>query len=373
MAEQFGTDPWPPVPQEGREAFVPLSSARSTAAGALQQAQRTWLPVLTLYLLAPLIAEMLTGSTPPLMWNNVGGIILTTGLYGSGAVLVRELARRRGLSWSRLALLGAAYGVLEEGMAYQSWFNPHWVNPPDAARLFKVNWTFALIFTTIHVTLSIMSSVIIAETLFPQQAKRPWLGRKGFVGLTLWLGAVASWLFFTYGFLLFRGKGYDHPPVTYVIAPLIFVVFLWLGLRRRTASAPAQAGSGDPLRPAPRLWTLRLAAFGAAFVVLANLLFVRNLIPIALLPIGMVAGVDLVGVLLVRQWAKRSGWGAQHRLALVSGVMGVFIVAAPIFEFVLRVNHYQGLTLVNLCALGGLIWLAWLVKRQGNRVAQPSL
>src|SRR5260370_33026015 len=98
MAEQFGTDPWPPVPQEGREAFVPLSAARSTAAGALQQAQRTWLPVLTLYLLAPLIAEMSTGSTPPLMCNTVGGSILTTGLYGSVAVMVRGHARQRVLS-----------------------------------------------------------------------------------------------------------------------------------------------------------------------------------------------------------------------------------------------------------------------------------
>src|SRR5258708_4112593 len=139
MAEQFGTDPWPPVPQEGREAFVPLSSARSTAAGALQQAQRTWLPVLTLCLLAPLIAEMSTGSTPPLMWNNVGGIILTTGLYGSGALLARELIRRRGLGWSSLALLGAAYGVLEEGLAFQSWFNPTWAGSSDASRFLEAN------------------------------------------------------------------------------------------------------------------------------------------------------------------------------------------------------------------------------------------
>ena len=81
---------------------------------------------------------MLAGSTPPLMWNNVGGVILTTGLYGSGALLARELIRRRGLGWSNLALLGAAYGVLEEGLALQSWFNPTWANPPDAARFLGV-------------------------------------------------------------------------------------------------------------------------------------------------------------------------------------------------------------------------------------------
>jgi hypothetical protein len=111
--------------------------------------QRTWPAVLTLYFLAPFIAEMLTGSTPPLMWNNIGGAILTIGLYGSGALLARELVRRRGLGWGNLALLGVAYGVLEEGMAYQSWFNPTWANPPDRLRFFEVNWTLALAFTTI--------------------------------------------------------------------------------------------------------------------------------------------------------------------------------------------------------------------------------
>lgn len=109
------------------------------------------------YLLSPFIAEMLTGSSPPLRWNNLGGIILTSGLYCSGAILVRELVRRRGLSWGNLALLGAAYGVLEEGVSFQSWFNPTWSPPADRLSFFEVNWTFALAFTTIHVTLSILT------------------------------------------------------------------------------------------------------------------------------------------------------------------------------------------------------------------------
>ncbi len=366
MAEQFGTDPWPPVPQEGREASVLLSSARSTAAGALQQAQRTWLPVLTLYLLAPLIAEMLTGSTPPLMWNNVGGIILTTGLYGSGALLARELIRRRGLGWSSLALLGAAYGVLEEGLAFQSWFNPTWANPPDAARFLGVNWTLAVIFTTIHVALSVMSSVVVTEALFPQQADRPWLGRKEVVGFTLWLVVITVWYVVSYGFLLYRGKGYDHPPLSYGMALVLFALLLWLGLRRRKASASSPTGPRAVLRPAPRLWILRLAGFAAAFAVLVNLFILRTIIPVPLIPIGIVAGVDLVSVLVVRRWSKRPGWDMRHRLALASGVMGFFIVFSPLFEFVIPHRpdlHMTGLTLVNLVALIGLIWLARRVAR----------
>jgi hypothetical protein len=315
--------------------------------------------VLALYFLSPFIAEMLTGSAPPLMWNNVLGVILLTGLYGPGTVLARELVRRRRLGWSSLALLGAAYGVLEEGMLYQSWFNPKWVGG-DAARFLQVNWTFALIFTTIHVTLSILSSIVIAEAFFPKLAEQPWLIRKGFVGFTLWLGVVASWTFFSYGFVVFRGKGYDHPPLSYVLAPLLFVLFLWFGLRRRKAPATTSTGSRDTVRPAPRLWTLRLAAFAAAFAVLVNLFLLSAIIPVRLIPIAIVAGVDLVSIVVVLQWSKRPGWGMRHRLALASGAMGFFIVFAPIQEFVIPDHdaHKAGLTLVNLLALGGLIWLA---------------
>lgn len=135
--------------------------------------QRTWPAVLALYLLSPFISEMLTGSTAPLRWNNIVGAILLTGLYGSGAILARELVRRRGLGWGNLALLGIAYGVLETGIGEQSWFNPTWTPPPDRLRFFEVNWTFALALTTILVTLAILSSTILAEAFSPNWLTDP--------------------------------------------------------------------------------------------------------------------------------------------------------------------------------------------------------
>jgi hypothetical protein len=185
--------------------------------------------VLALYLLAPLIAELLTGSTPPRAWNNVGGVLLTLGLYGSGALLAREIVRRRGLDWGNLLMLGIAYSALEEGVAFRSWFNPRWVNLTDAARLFEVNWTLVAAFTTIHMVLSITVSVVIAEAIFPSLANCPWLGRKGVVAIAAWLSAVVLVLTFSYGFVLCRDKGYDHPPASYAIAPAFFSLFLVLG------------------------------------------------------------------------------------------------------------------------------------------------
>ena len=70
MQEQFGTNPWPTSPAEP-SGFSPSSLLATPAAEPSLRPQRTWPAVLTLYFLAPIIAEMLTGGTPPLMWNNI--------------------------------------------------------------------------------------------------------------------------------------------------------------------------------------------------------------------------------------------------------------------------------------------------------------
>ena len=69
---------------------------------------RRYGPVFVLFALAPLVAELLFGATPV---SRIGGLLPESLLYGGGAVLIRELARRRGGGWGRIALLGAAYAI----------------------------------------------------------------------------------------------------------------------------------------------------------------------------------------------------------------------------------------------------------------------
>lgn len=68
-------------------------------------------PVVVLLVLAPFLAEVLSTSTPPLdllvPWN----LVLLASLYGCGALLCREVARRHRLGLPGLVLLAAAYGV----------------------------------------------------------------------------------------------------------------------------------------------------------------------------------------------------------------------------------------------------------------------
>jgi len=76
-----------------------------------------------LFLLAPLVGEYLLGNQPvsALPW-----LLLLAPMYGGGALLVRETARRTGRGWAAMVLLGAAYALIEEGPIDQMLWNPHY-------------------------------------------------------------------------------------------------------------------------------------------------------------------------------------------------------------------------------------------------------
>jgi len=67
-----------------------------------------------------LIGEGLSGSTPPLAFLNPAVTLLLACLYGSGALLVRDYARRWQKGWRSILILGAAYGIIEEGIMVRS-------------------------------------------------------------------------------------------------------------------------------------------------------------------------------------------------------------------------------------------------------------
>ena len=86
-------------------------------------------PALVLLLLSPGIPEYLSGSSrlnalvvnPPWFFLQLG---LNLGLYVPGVLLIREAAVRWQKGWGSVLLLGAAYGILEEGVALSTMFNP---------------------------------------------------------------------------------------------------------------------------------------------------------------------------------------------------------------------------------------------------------
>ena len=170
---------------------------------------RPRLPVLALLLLAPSIPELLTGSTPisELFFNPPGfavGFTLDVALYGCGALLIREFSVAYQKGWASILLLGAAYGIAEEGFEVHTFFEPSG-SPVGAlgsyGHLYGVNWLWALALTIFHATYSIALPILLTRLWFPAVKDARWLDR-GAVALlsVVYVGEVGI-----FGFLVGHG------------------------------------------------------------------------------------------------------------------------------------------------------------------------
>jgi hypothetical protein len=318
---------------------------------------RTARAALTLYVLAPICGELLSGSTPVTSFVNPLTFLYLSGLYGSGALLVREIARARDLGWWGVLLLGAAYGVLEEGLVVTSWFNPNW---PDArslgeyGRLFDLNWVWATHLTLFHAVVSITAPIVIAEALFPDVASRPWLDVRWRRVIAIWLSLVSLAGLIGFGFLYSRDQGYAHPPASYVIAFALAVLLVRFALQSR--SAP-RASPGA----VPSLWRLRLFAFALTVVAFALAWVGPAVIPLAVLTVAGLFALALLARSRIAEWSTRSGWHSEQRLALVSGALAFLIALQPVVEL----THAGGrnATGQSAVALAAALFLAWLARR----------
>lgn len=332
------------------------------------QKERTRPAIWTLAFLSPLTAEVLTGSTPILLFLIPFTMIYQVAFYGSGALLIREIVRRRGLGWPSIVLLGAAYGILEEGLVNVTWFNPYW---PDVlsyqgyGRALELNWVWALNLTAFHAIVSITIPILLAELIFPAHAARPWLSRKGLwaVGITLTLAsALGLWVF---GFLLYRGPDFAAPPLVPYLGTLALAVGLVAGglLLPRSALRPAMASS----RRLPPLWFLRIFGFVAIFLYFADESVLHTTVPFPM-ACGSIALTLALIAWRVWAWSRHPGWNARHMLALASGVLGIFVFVTAPFEEIMGHVGTKPTHGTVLVALGYLILLITVSRRTAQRV-----
>jgi hypothetical protein len=222
---------------------------------------RPRLPVLALLLLAPSIPELLTGSTPistlffdPLAFAVAfAGIV---GLYGTGALLIREFAVRFHKGWASILLLGAAYGIAEEGVAVHTFFEPAGRSPVNDlgwyGHAFGVNWLWALGLTAFHAVYSIALPILLVQLFFPAVKAVRWLDG-GAVALvaSVYVAVVSVFAFVV---------GYGPTPALLALALAVIAALIALAF-----AAPAGLLA---VRPGPsRIGRWGLAIDGAAFYV----------------------------------------------------------------------------------------------------------
>jgi hypothetical protein len=328
-------------------------------------------PVVGLLVLSPIAAEYLSGYQVfnPLVLLGYLGIFVP--LYGTVAVLIRELTRRAGRGWPTILLLGAAFGLVQAGLIDQSLFNPGYLDNDDPtwAQAWRQERQATLIpglgisashlgFVAGYLIMTIAAPIAVVEAFVPHRAERPWLGRVGLavIGLLYLLGAGVVF-------------AYDTLPRGFLIAPAQFIgtvvvaaalVVAALALPRRTAGAASS-------RRAPPPWLVGVTALALSVV--------PNQAPATWGGVAMSgAALGLLGGLLL-VWSRRSGWGRVHVLLAAAGpllatVAGSWLVADPLGDAT-PVERY----LSNAILLAGVVavlgW-AWRRTRRAQAVAEPS-
>ncbi len=200
--------------------------------------------MLALLLLAPSIPELLTGSTPistlvlnpPAFAIDFAGIV---GLYGTGALLIREFAVTYRKGWASILLLGAAYGIAEEGLAVHTFFETSGAPVGvlgSYGHLWGVNWLWALGLTVFHATYSIALPILLTQLWFPEVKDARWLDR-GLVALV-----AGVYVFVVVFFSLLVG----HGPTPLTLAFFLAVVALLLTLAWWAPADLLSVGPGPP-------------------------------------------------------------------------------------------------------------------------------
>jgi len=275
-------------------------------APTVTRTQRNLSAAITLFFVAPLVAEFLLGD---ISIRLIVALIPLAPMYGGGALLIRELVRRARRGWPSILLLGAAYALIEEAFTTQSLFNPdylhlhgHFLTHAWIPFLHIGGW-WTLFMLNLHTFWSISASIALVEALFPAQAREPWLGR---------VGDSVVFLLFLLGCVIGTRMGLKMDPFVapasqFVTAALVILVLIVLAFRLRPVQPHSQPG------PVPSPWLTGLFALILGLGVLLDFPTLDWGAVIVMLVI------DFGFLLSIAVLSRRSAWTPLHVLSLGAG------------------------------------------------------
>ncbi|MBB5775726.1 hypothetical protein [Nonomuraea jabiensis] len=339
--------------------------------------------------LTPVVAELTLGN-PPL--RKAWLLLLWVPIYGAGTVLIRELVRRTGRGWLAILLLGAAYGIVEEGLALQALTSPTIYGVADwAPRILGLNSAYTELNIPYHAVFSVALPILLVDLIVPSLRHRPYLGRTGLAvaGVVFVLGALL--LRWTTAFI---DPGYQAPPAMLAAFALTIAALTVLALRftprprnlpstpPRTTPTPPDAPATAPQTtptppdvPATALQTTPTPPVVACLAGTAAFGYLALLFPFGgaqhpaftqggwvAVPMVAAALLAVAAGMLLRRWTAHDGWRDQHSLALAGGAL----VAHTVFGVI--ANGENTTDRVSLAALGLVMiaLLALLARR--NRI-----
>ncbi len=280
-------------------------------------------PALALLVIAPLIAEFLLGD---FNIRQIGYLAVFVPVYGAGALLVREIARRARRGWPTMLLLALACALILEGFANQTLFNPSYAGQRlldyGFVPALGTSFNFTVYVLTLHVVWSLGSSVALAEGLAGARWREPWLRLPGLVvTAALFLLGCAATTSFTLRTFHFVASVGQFAAVAIILLAVVVAAFALFRAARNGALEPGGGASGDEASRAPSFWLVLAVALVLSSAFQRWFAYApRHGLNAGLGLAGLLA-LEVAAVVLFAVWSRRPGWGPAHVLAAATGAI----------------------------------------------------
>ncbi len=336
-----------------------MSTARDTTATTPRASRwRQLRPAIALLLLAPVLSELLSGSTRV---TTLFVLIPLTGVWGCAALIIRELARRRGRTWRSILILGVALAVAEECLIQQTSLAPLITIDPDQVygRSFSVNWEYFLWALGFESVWAVALPIGLTEYLFPARRDEPWLGIRGLVIATVVFGLASfvAWYSWTQVFVpKFFPQSIYHPP-----APTLALALVAIAVLAALALMPARELGARSVsdRPMPGPWVVGLVTFCIALPWYLQVVLAFGALPRLPAVVALLGGLVLatIALILANRWTTRRAWGEAHVFATTLGFLVATLIGGSVVLGISQALPIDriGQVVFNLAALGLLI------------------
>jgi hypothetical protein len=332
-----------------------------------------WRPSLTLAILSPLIAEVLSGATKfSVLFVLVPEILV----WGCGALTIREVVRRWRGGWTSMLLLGLGLSIAEEFVIQQTSLAPL-PFPGSLAhygRAWGVNWIYFLFMLGYESVWVVLVPVQVTELLFRGCRNAPWLRNRGlFIAAILFLiGSRVAW----YAWIKRVRPMVFHLPPYHPGAIIIGSGVFAIALLAILAYFARRVGTGkpNPAHGAPPAWVVVVLGFvlGFPFYALMGFVFAPKEPQIAfgVVMAGGIAWAVLVYLLLGRL-TRSAYWSDIHRWALTFGATLLCMVAGFSGSSTWKPIDIYGKAILNLLAVVAFFLLLSRLRRR-QLAAEPA-
>ena len=360
----MGTSTPQPSSKEGNTHGATISSpARPSLSGRITRFLRSH-PKLCLFLLTPGIVEYVSGSSP--MYFLVLSpfyfflqLALNTGLYLPGALLIREAMIRWKKGWASVLLLGAAYGILEEGVALGTLFNTapveYGAGPASYGQWLGVSWVWAVEAIPLHMIYSAALPILLLGLALPSTRGKSLLGsRRSLASAGVILGADVAFISLLFVVHL------HHPWMGWTLFGLSALAIGALVVAARLTPARILEPRTDGPRVSP-LVSFVLGAVVVAYIYVVGPVGVSLNLPAVVTALAIIALLALYLLLAMKTLGRRGN--AKQLLAYSLGLIAFPMVAGAAVQIFLP--------LILVFDVAALLFFRKLWRNLGNGADVP--